>query len=132
MKKYKDLLELVNNLNQAIVNQQVKGEDTKVSQKLGKLAKKLEKHLNDYNEQVEEIRIDNASTDDKDVILKDEKGGYKFSKDGLKKLLNQIKALGEKQFNYEAIHVVNPAGLEEFSFLSEWLTNVEFIKEEEL
>jgi transcriptional regulator of heat shock response len=132
MKKYKDLLELVNNLNQAIVNQQVKGEDTKVSQKLGKLAKKLEKHLNDYNEQVEEIRIDNASTDDKGVILKDEKGGYKFSKDGLKKLLNQIKVLGEKQFNYEAIHVVNPAGLEEFSFLSEWLTNVEFIKEEEL
>jgi len=132
MKKYKDLLELVNNLNQAIVNQQVKGEDTKVSQKLGKLAKKLEKHLNDYNEQVEEFRIDNASTDDKGVILKDEKGGYKFSKDGLKKLLNQIKALGEKQFNYEAIHVVNPAGLEEFSFLSEWLTNVEFIKEEEL
>jgi hypothetical protein len=132
MKKYKDLLELVNNLNQAIVNQQVKGEDTKVSQKLGKLAKKLEKHLNDYNEQVEEIRIDNASTDDKGVILKDEKGGYKFSKDGLKKLLNQIKALGEKQFNYETIHVVNPAGLEEFSFLSEWLTNVEFIKEEEL
>jgi hypothetical protein len=132
MKNYKDLLELVNNLNQAIVNQQVKGEDTKVSQKLGKLAKKLEKHLNDYNEQVEEIRIDNASTDDKGVILKDEKGSYKFSKDGLKKLLNQIKVLGEKQFNYEAIHVVNPAGLEEFSFLSEWLTNVEFIKEEEL
>jgi hypothetical protein len=132
MKKYKDLLELVNNLNQAIVNQQVKGEDTKVSQKLGKLAKKLEKHLNDYNEQVEEIRIDNASTDDKGVILKDEKGGYKFSKDGLKKLLNQIKVLGEKQFNYEVIHVVNPEGLEEFSFLSEWLTNVEFIKEEEL
>lgn len=132
MKNYKDLLELVNNLNQAIVNQQVKGEDTKVSQKLGKLAKKLEKHLNDYNEQVEEIRIDNASTDDKGVILKDDKGGYKFSKDGLKKLLNQIKALGEKEFNYEQIYVVNPAGLEEFSFLSEWLTNVEFIKEEEL
>lgn len=132
MKKYKDLLELVNNLNQAIVNQQVKGEDTKVSQKLGKIAKKLEKHLNDYNEQVEEIRIDNASTDDKGVILKEEKGGYKFGKDGLKKLLNQIKTLGEKEFNYEKIHVVNPAGLEEFSFLSEWLTNVEFIKEEEL
>ena len=130
--KNKQLLELVNNLNNEIGKQQVKGEDTKVSQKLVKLAKKLEKYLNDYNEQVEEIRIDNASTDDKGVILKDEKGGYKFSKEGLKSLLNQIKELGEKEFNYEAIHVVNPAGLEEFSFLSEWLTNVEFIKEEEL
>jgi transcriptional regulator of heat shock response len=130
--KNKQLLELVNNLNNEIGKQQVKGEDTKVSQKLVKLAKKLEKYLNDYNEQVEEIRIDNATTDDKGVILKDEKGGYKFSKEGLKSLFNQIKELGEKEFNYEAIHVVNPAGLEEFSFLSEWLTNVEFIKEEEL
>ena len=130
--KNKQLLELVNNLNNEIGKQQVKGEDTKISQKLVKIAKKLEKYLNDYNEQVEEIRIDNASTDEKGVILKDEKGGYKFSKEGLKSLLNQIKELGEKEFNYEAIHVVNPAGLEEFSFLSEWLTNVEFIKEEEL
>jgi hypothetical protein len=130
--KNKQLLELVNNLNNEIVNQQVKGEDTKVSQKLSKIAKKLEKYLNDYNEQVEEIRIDNASTDDKGVILKEEKGGYKFGKDGLKKLLSQIKELGEKEFIYEPINVVNPAGLEEFTFLNGWLTGVEFITEEEL
>jgi hypothetical protein len=129
---YKNLLELVNNLNNEVKNQQVKGEDTKVSQKLGKIAKKLEKYANDYNEQVEEIRIDNASTDDKGVILKEEKGGYKFGKDGLKKLLNQIKELGEKEFIYEPINVVNPAGLEEFTFLKDWLTGVEFITEEEL
>ena len=129
---YKNLLELVNNLNNEIVNQQVKGEDTKVSQKLTKIAKKLEKYLNDYNEQVEEIRIDNASTDEKGVILKEEKGGYKFGKDGLKKLLSQIKALGEKEFVYETINVVNPAGLEEFYFLDKWLTGVNFITEEEL
>jgi transcriptional regulator of heat shock response len=130
--KNKQLLELVNNLNNEVVNQQVKGEDTKVSQKLAKIAKKLEKYLNDYNEQVEEIRIDNASTDDKGVILKEEKGGYKFGKEGLKKLLNQIKELGEKEFSYEPINVVNPAGLEEFTFLKDWLTGVEFITEEEL
>lgn len=129
---YKNLLELVNNLNIEIAKQQVKGEDTKVSQKLGKIAKKLEKYINDYNEKVEEIRIDNASTDDKGVILKEEKGGYKFGKDGLKTLLNQIKELGEKQFDYEPINVVNPEGLEEFTFLKGWLTGVEFITEEEL
>jgi hypothetical protein len=130
--KNKQLLELVNNLNNQIANQQVKGEDTKVSQKLTKIAKKLEKYLNDYNEKVEEIRIDNASTDEKGVILKEEKGGYKFSKEGLKNLLNQIKELGEKEFDYEPINVVNPAGLEEFTFLKDWLTGVEFITEEEL
>jgi hypothetical protein len=130
--KNKQLLELVNNLNNEIVNQQVKGEDTKVSQKLTKIAKKLEKYLNDYNEKVEEIRIDNASTDEKGVILKEEKGGYKFSKEGLKNLLTQIKELGEKEFDYESINVVNPAGLEDFTFLNGWLTGVEFITEEEL
>jgi hypothetical protein len=130
--KNKQLLELVNNLNNQIGNQQVKGEDTKVSQKLTKIAKKLEKYLNDYNEKVEEIRIDNASTDENGVILKEEKGGYKFGKDGLKNLLIQIKELGEKEFDYEPINVVNPAGLEEFNFLKDWLTGVEFITEEEL
>lgn len=129
---YKQLLELVNNLNQETVNQQVKGEDTKVSQKLGKIAKKLTKYIDEYNEQIEEIRIDNASTDDKGVILKEEKGGYKFSKEGLKKVMKQIKELNEKEFTYEKINVVNPSGLEEFTFLQDWLTGVEFIKEEEL
>ncbi len=129
---YKSLLELIDNLNFETKKQQVKGEDTKVSQKLGKIAKKLEKHVIEYNEQVEEIRIDNASTDDKGVILKDEKGGYKFSKDGLKKVMKQVKELTEKEFKYEPINVVNPAGLEEFTFLKDWLTGVEFITEEEL
>lgn len=130
--QYKQLLELVNNLNNEIVNHQVKEQDTKVSQKLGKIAKKLEKYVNEYNEQVEEIRIDNASTDDKGVILKEEKGGYKFGKDGLKKVMKQIKELGEKEFIYEKINIVNPARLEEFTFLQDWVTGVEFIKEEEL
>lgn len=130
--KYKELLELVNNLNNEVVNQQVKGAETKASQKLGKIAKKLEKYVNEYNEQVEEIRIDNASTDDKGVILKEEKGGYKFGKDGLKKVMKQIKELNEKEFTYETINVVNPAGLEEFTFLNGWVNGVEFITEEEL
>lgn len=129
---YKSLLELVDNLNFETKKQQVKGEDTKVSQKLGKIAKKLEKYVIEYNEQVEEIRIDNASTDDKGVILKEEKGGYKFSKDGLKKVMKQVKELTEKEFKYEPINVVNPTGLEEFTFLKDWLTGVEFITEEEL
>lgn len=130
--KYKQLNEVVNQLNYESQKQQVSNQDTKISQKLSKIGKKLEKYVNDYNEQVEEIRIDNASTDDNGVILKDEKGGYKFSKDGLKMLLKQIKQLAEKEFIYEKINVVNPSGLEEFTFLQDWLTGVEFDKEIEL
>jgi len=46
--------------------------------------------------------------------------------------MKQVKELTEKEFKYEAINVVNPAGLEEFTFLKDWLTGVEFITEEEL
>ena len=130
--KYKQLLELVDELNNQTRLQQVKGEDTKISQKLIKIAKKLEKYVTEYNEQVEEIRIDNASIDDKGVILKEEKGGYKFGKDGLKNVMKQIKELNEKEFTYETINIVNPAGLEEFTFLNGWVNGVEFITEEEL
>jgi hypothetical protein len=130
--KNKQLLELIDNLNFETKKQQVKGEDTKISQKLSKIAKKLTKYVDEYNEQVEEIRIDNASTDDKGVILKEENGGYKFTKDGLKNVLKQIKELNEKEFIYEKINVVNPSGLEEFTFLQDWLTGVEFDKEIEL
>jgi hypothetical protein len=129
---YKNLLELVNNLNNEISKQKVKDEDTKVSQKLSKIAKKFEKYVNEYNEQIEEIRIDNASTDEKGVILKEENGGYKFNKEGLKNVMKGIKELNSKEFKYEPINVVNPAGLEEFTFLKDWLTGVEFITEEEL
>ena len=130
--QYKQLQELANQINQEVTKQQVKGEDTKISQKLVKIGKKLQKYIDDFNEQIEEYKIDNASTDDNGVILKDEKGNYKFSKDGLKRLMKQTKDLSEKEFIYEKINVVNPAGLEEFSFLQDWISGVEFIKEEEL
>lgn len=129
---YKQLLELVDNLNFETRKHQIKGEETKTSEKLGKIAKKLTKYVDEYNEQVEEIRIDNASTDEKGVILKDDKGNYKFSKDGLKNVMKQVKELNEKEFIYEKINVVNPSGLEEFTFLQDWLTGVEFDKEIEL
>lgn len=130
--QYKKLQQLVGKLNQEITKQKVNGEETKISQKLLKIGSKLQVYFDEFNEIIEGYRIDNASIDDKGVLLKDEQGNYKFSKEGLKNLLKQTKELSEKEFIYEKINVVNPAGLEEFTFLQDWVSGVEFIKEEEL
>jgi hypothetical protein len=59
----------------------------------------------------------------------DEKNGYKFTKENIKKLTAQVKELGEKEFDFTPINVVNPDGLEIFTFLEEWTSGIEFIKE---
>jgi hypothetical protein len=66
------------------------------------------------------------------MLLVDEKGGYKFSKEGVKLLTKQISDLDNSEFHFEKINVVNPQGLEEFIFLKDWVTGVPFEADEEL
>ena len=124
--KYQQLNTLVASINAVIGSQ-----ETKVQKKLFRLYEKVKSHHESYQAQVEELRLDNASTDDKDILLLDEKGGYKFTKESIKKLTAQVKELGEKEFDFTAIPVVNPQGLEHFSFLEDWTTGITFVKEEE-
>ena len=124
MKKYQQLQTLVASINAVIGSQ-----ETKVQKKLFKIYEKVKSYHESYQAQVEELRLDNASTDDKDILLLDEKGGYKFTKENIKKLTAQVKELGEKEFDFTPIPVVNPQGLEHFTFLEEWTSGIEFIKE---
>jgi hypothetical protein len=124
--KYKQLLQLVSSINVVIGNQ-----DTKTQKKLFKLYEKVKKHHEDYQAEVEILRLDNAQTDDKDCLLLDEKSNYKFSKEGIKKLTKDIEALNDKEFDFQIINVVNPEGLKDFTFLEDWVTGVEFNKQEE-
>jgi hypothetical protein len=124
--KYTQLNTLVANLNAVIGSQ-----ETKVAKKLFKLFEKVKPSYEEYQAKVEELRLDNAAVGEKDVLLLDEKGSYKFTKDGIKKLTEQIKELGEKEFEFKAIEVINTQGLENFTFLENWTTGIEFIKEEE-
>ena len=124
--KYKQLLQLVSSINAVIGNQ-----ETKVQKKLFKIYEKIKKHHEDYQAEVEILRLDNAQTDDKDCLLLTDKGEYKFSKEGIKKLTKDIEALNDKEFDFQIINVVNPANLEKFTFLEDWVTGVEFIKQEE-
>lgn len=124
--KYNKLNSLVANINAVIGNS-----ETKIQKKLFKIYEKVKSHHESYQAQVEELRLDNASTDDKDILLLDEKGGYKFTKESIKKLTAQVKELGEKEFEFTTILVVNPQGLENFTFLENWTTGITFVKEEE-
>ena len=123
---YNKLNSLVANINAVIGNS-----ETKVQKKLFRLYEKVKSHHESYQAQVEELRLDNASTDDKDILLLDEKGGYKFTKESIKKLTAQVTELGNKEFDFTPIPVVNPQGLEHFSFLEDWTTGITFVKEEE-
>ena len=124
--KYNQLQTLVASINAVIGSQ-----ETKVQKKLFRLYEKVKSHHESYQAQVEELRLDNASTDDKDILLLDEKGGYKFTKESIKKLTEQVKELSNKEFDFTPIPVVNPQGLEDFNFLEDWTTGITFVKEEE-
>ena len=124
--QFKQLNTLVASINAVIGSQ-----ETKVQKKLFKIYEKVKSYHESYQAQVEELRLDNASTDDKDILLLDEKGGYKFTKENIKKLTAQVKELGEKEFDFKPIEVLNPNGLENFTFLENWTSGIKFIKEEE-
>jgi len=122
--KYQQLNTLVASINAVIGNS-----ESKTQKKLVKIYEKVKSYHESYQAQVEELRLDNASTDDKDILLLDEKGGYKFTKESIKKLTAQVKELGDKEFEFKPIEVINVAGLEHFTFLEDWTSGIEFIKE---
>jgi hypothetical protein len=124
--KYKQLLQLVSSINVVIGNQ-----DTKTQKKLFKIYEKVKAYHEGYQAEVEILRLDNAQTDDKDCLLLDDKVNYKYSKDGIKKLTKDIEALNDKEFDFVIINVVNPQGLEDFTFLEDWTSGIEFNKQEE-
>jgi hypothetical protein len=126
-KKYKELNGLVSSINNVIGKQ-----ETKVQKKLFKIYEKVKSHHESYNAQRDELRLDNAATDEKGILLTDEKGEYKFNKEGVKKLTKDIEALNEKEFEFKPIEVINTNGLELFTFLEDWTTGITFVKEEEV
>ena len=125
-KKYKDLNVLVNSIN-AVIG----GQETKIQKKLFKIYEKFKVHHESYSAQRDELRLDNAATDDKGILLVDDKGEYKFTKDGIKNLTKNIQDLNEKEFDFKPIDVINTNGLEGFLFLQDWTTGIPFIEEQE-
>jgi hypothetical protein len=126
MKTYKDLTNLIADLNAVIGTQ-----ETKTQKKLFKLYERVKSHHEAYQSEIETLRLDNAATDDKGILLMDDKGGYQFTKEGVKKLRLDIESLNKKEIEFKVIEVVNPEGLESFDFLEGWTNGITFIKEED-
>jgi hydroxymethylpyrimidine pyrophosphatase-like HAD family hydrolase len=123
---YKDLIETMQQLVHNIGNQ-----ETKTQKKLLAIHGKLKKYYENYEELLNDIRLENAMTEDNGALILDEKGGYKYNKDGQRKMYKEIKELLNKEFNYEQIEVINTKGLEEHVYLKHFTTGINFIEENE-
>ena len=122
--KYNQLNQLVANLNAVIGSQ-----ESRTQKKLFRIYEKVKSHHEAYQAEVEGLRLDNAQVDSNDCLILDDKSAYKFTKENIKKLTAQVKELGEKEFEFKPIEVINVAGLEDFNFLEDWTTGIDFIKE---
>jgi hypothetical protein len=124
-KKYRELLSLVQTLNILLGDENFVKNETKGVKKLQKIGTKLKSDLDAYNEKLEEIRLDNCNTDKDGSLLLDEKGGYKYSKDGLKNLNKKIKELLDSEFEFYQFTFSN-GGIENYAFLEGWVEGLEF------
>ena len=131
-KKYQELIQLANAINILSGSKEHVEENTKGVKKLQKIGAKIKSHLEEYNEKLEDLRLDNAHTDSTGALVLDEKGGYKFSKDGLKKLNKDIRNLMEEEFEIYQF-TFSTEGLERYGFLAGWVEGLSFpeIQEEE-
>lgn len=127
MKKYSDLLNLVQILN-AFSQQE---ESTKGLMKLRKIGELIKPHLDKFNELKDEARLDAASVDANGNVITNEKGDYSFNKEGVKKLNQEIKNLLDTEIGFTPIQVSYPEGLENYLFLEGWVKGVNFNKVEQ-
>jgi predicted nuclease with TOPRIM domain len=119
---YRELIILIENIKLNLKDQETKGQ-----KKLFKIYEKLKSHIDDFQAKIEEARLDHAAVDDKGNLILDEKGSYKYNKDGLKKLNADLKKIEDSEFDYKKIEVMNPEGLEPYFFLQDWTNGVEYL-----
>lgn len=71
---------------------------TKLVANLKNLIKQANDHFDVYKEKQTELYVDNCAVDEQTkAILLDERGGYKFTKEGQKKLIKDLKELNNSK-----------------------------------
>jgi sugar-specific transcriptional regulator TrmB len=90
MKTYRDCFEFVRAANQWISKHD---EESKFKYALTKVTKKLARIQEKWNECIEEANIEHCATDKEGVILRDERGQYKYTKDELIKRNKRVSTL---------------------------------------
>lgn len=128
-RSYEDLMILVRALNIILSNKDIAA--SKAGKKLEKIAKKAQPFLEQYNEKLEDLRLEHANVDENGSLLTDEKGGYKYSKEGTKALNAAVKALLKSEFDFYKLSF-SAEGLEDYTFLHKWVDGIsEPVVEEE-
>lgn len=118
MKTYNDLIFLVNNLNE------VRAENgSKKELKLKKIIDKVKPLLDVYNEKRDDIRLEHAYADKNGILEFNEKGEYKYTKEGIREMNNDFKELINQEFNFEPLEV-GTDGIEDLTFLSGWVKGI--------
>lgn len=74
---------------------------TKLGYAISRLSPRIEKLLQRYQNESEDINIDHCATDDKGYILRDERGDYRFTRDELKKRNHARQKLFESEVEIE-------------------------------
>jgi hypothetical protein len=115
---YSDLLELVRGLN---ATPSEKG--SKKEAKIKKIAEKIKPIFEEYNEKREDIRLDNAHADSNGILDLNDKGEYKFTKDGLKKMSKGMKDLLSESFEFYQFTFSTEA-IEDLLFLEGWVEGI--------
>lgn len=118
---YKELIDTM----QVITNFAANGE-TKEQKKLAKIYEKLKPYYEEWMDKRNDMRLDAASIDEKGNVIIDSKGDYFFTKEAIKKLNADLKVLLNNEFHFKKIDVVNPKGLEDFTFLKNIVNGVTF------
>ncbi len=126
MKKYSDLLQLVQILNAFGQEDRTKGQ-----KKLKKIAQLINPYLEEFNDKKDDLRLDSCSTDKDGNLILNEKGDYTFNKEGVKKLNSGIKQLLLTEIKFEPIKITSPEGLENYTFLDGWVDGMSFNKSKE-
>ena len=118
LKNYAELLALVQALNATNAER-----GTKREEKLKKIAKKVKPLFDDYNDEKETIRLDNAYTDAYGVLVLNEKGEYKYTKEGAKAMKEDMKKLLNKEFDFYRF-TFSYEGIEDLLFLDGWVESM--------
>lgn len=114
-----ELLELVRALNMTPTE---KG--SKAEAKIKKIAEKIKPLFEEYNEKREDIRLDHAHTEANGVLDLNEKGEYKFTKDGIKAMAKDMKKLLDDTFEFYQF-TFSTEGIDSFKFLAGWVEGIE-------
>lgn len=118
--------ELIKTMNLVVSN--IGENKTKTQMKLSKIFEQLDKYRDAMQIKINGLKLDHASVDKDGNLLYEPNGEYKYQKSARKELDLALLNLADSDVDgFKPINVVNPKGLEQFSFLNGVVSGVDFV-----